>query len=194
MKRFFFILLTVNILLISNSQKSNCQSLQTNDKFVDIGFGLISSYHIGQTAQLIPPVFIRFTYVLRDDIGPGIIAVGGQLSYDSYKSERQDVISNVTYTYGWKQSRTILGVTGSYHYFLGEKINLYGKLLVGVRLASGNSTGEYPPNIEFEPKSNGVAIAIGAGVKYYLSDNISLFTELGYDIGYIMAGLSLKID
>ena len=169
---------------------------ETGEIKVSTGIGIISSWSIGADESLIPPVVIKSEYTLRNDIGPGSIAIGGHFSYDSYK---KTYISTTNATYGWKQSRTILGLTGTYSYRPLTKLEVYGKLMIGWRFAKYNLTGEWPETIDPKPgvsglKKSGVTGAVGIGSRYYIVDRIALFGELGYDVSYFIFGVSFNLN
>lgn len=165
-------------------------SAKKGDINIHAGLGVFDNWHIDSDESLVPPVFFRTEFIVRDDIGPGLIGIGGHLSYDSYK---KTVGSIANTRYGWKQARTILGLNLFYHYYPFEKLDVYGKLLTGIKFVDAKQNGEWPEEVAFESEKSGIAVGLGCGVHYSLTNKIGAFSEIGYDIGYFIFGVSFKI-
>jgi hypothetical protein len=113
---------------------------------INLGIGLINfgSYSaLSSSADLTrtPLIILSGEYGIIDNVGPGVISVGGLVGYRSasytwrYLSE----------SYKWKWTDVYAGVRGIYHYDLlhNSKVDTYGGISLGVRVSSFNDNGFY---------------------------------------------------
>lgn len=191
-KKIIFLLIFFSVSIAKTSYASELGEIKVNT-----GIGFLSSWNTGADETLIPPIVIKPEYTLRDDIGPGSIAIGGHLSYDSYKKTFDG--GTASNDYGWKQSRIILGLTGSYTYCPVKNTEVYAKVMLGWRFAKYNLIDKWPNDIDPKPgvsglKKSGITGAVGVGGRYFLIDRIAVFTELGYDVSYFIFGVSFILN
>ena len=129
------------------------------DKLLNIGIGLNSYYKGGS------PLGASFEFGVTDDI-----SVGGNIDYLSNKYN------------GYKFSAFYIGARANYHFneileIKNDNVDLYGGLSLGYRSFSwadnfyGNSLGK--------GYTSGTFLGLIVGGKYYFSENIGAFMELG---------------
>jgi hypothetical protein len=158
--------------IAANSQNG---AYAKGDKLLNVGIG-INSYYSGGI-----PFGASFELGITD-----AISVGGNVDYLSHKYKD---LGNFKFT------ALYIGARGSYHFnellnISNDKIDLYGGVTLGYRVFSwkddfgsdglGNSYG------------SGVYLGILAGGKYYFSNNIGAFVELGA-IGSTNARIGLAV-
>ncbi len=134
------------------------------DKLLNIGIGVNSYYNGGI------PVGASFEVGVTDEI-----SVGGSIDYLSHKY-------NAGFGSDFKFTALYIGGRGSYHFnkllnLANDKIDLYGGLALGYRSFTwsdsnfnsglGNSYG------------SGVYLGIFAAGRYYFSENVGAFLEVG---------------
>ena len=73
------------------------------------------------------------------------------------------------------------GVRGALHYQLVDNLDTYAGLMLGMRMWSGHSYSY-----------TDLIVPFFIGARYYLSNNIGVFGELGHGIAYLQLGVSLK--
>ncbi len=162
MKRTVIMLVLATTTFICKAQKG--LGYEKGDKLLNIGVGVNSYYSSGF------PIGASFEVGITD-----AISVGGNVDYLSSK-----------YNYGSgfnaKFTTIYFGARGSYHFneilnVNNEKIDLYAGATLGYRSFSfkdnftgTNLSGSY---------GSGVFFGGYAGGKYYFSDNIGAFAELG---------------
>ena len=119
------------------------------------------------------------------------IAVGGFFDYARYGRKYMG--------YRWNYNFLYFGARGSYH--LGDllkelglaedKFDPYAGLSLGIRTAS------YSDNSDFgdyhSPYSTGVFLGAHVGTRYYFSDKIGAFGEVGYGVSALRLGLTVKL-
>jgi len=138
------------------------------DKIINAGIGLGNTYS-GYSSMI--PIAGSFEYCVKDNL------------FD----EKSSLGVGAYFGFAAKNHWTFLypGVRGALHYQFVEKLDTYAGLMLGMRLLSwsyGGSSASYSDFI----------IPFYIGGRYYFSDNIGAFAELGHGIAYLQLGVSLK--
>ncbi len=134
------------------------QAFQKGDKLLDLGLGL-NSYYSGGI-----PFGASFEVGINDDL-----SVGANVDYLS------------TSNYGYRFTALYFGGRGSYHFnkvlnIKDEKLDLYAGAGLGYRSFSWEDS-YYGTSID--SYGSGIYLGIHLGAKYYFSDKIGAFGELG---------------
>lgn len=150
----------------------NAQSFEEGTKVVQLGAGF--------GGNLGTPFGVGFEYGVSDKIG-----VGAYVGYSSY-----DLI-------GFKYTSILVGAKGNYHFFTDDKFDAYGGLMLGynsVKVESGTGIGTGLGIFNFAPAVEASAVFFGGqlGARYYFTDSIGAFAELGYGLAYLNAGIAFK--
>ncbi len=155
-------------------------SFVAGDKVINVGIGLPSVWFRSYYRPSIPPVSVSFEMgymddFLVEDLTLGVGAYGGIQSY-SYKSAFWD----------YRTTSLVGGLRGALHYPLIENLDTYTGLMLGLRvnMRSGDYTGNR--------MNLGIASSFYVGGRYYFSDNLAVFGEVGSGISYITGGLAMK--
>jgi hypothetical protein len=160
------------------------------DRVANLGIG-IGSY-LGGTgySTKIPPISASIEYGVKDDLFDenSSLGIGGYIAYTS--NQQEYTLANQTY--GWDYSHFILGARGIVHYQWVEKLDTYGGLMLGYNVASSSSFGTNVANGVSASSVGGFAFSLFVGARYYFSDNIAAFGELGYGIAALQLGVALK--
>jgi hypothetical protein len=161
-----------------------------DDMVVNVGVGLGSIYGFGTYYKTtIPPISVSFEKAIVDDVlDKGVIGVGAYLGYTAYKWH----YVYATYDYGWKYSNIILGARGNFHYPFLDKLDTYAGVLLGYNIVTSKEFGTIGV-YDYSPKSGSLAFAGYIGGRYYFSDKLSAFAELGYGIAYLTLGVGMKL-
>ncbi len=157
MKKLLTFSFLLAVLLIT-SFKGFSQAYKNGDKLLNLGIGINSYYSTGL------PLGASFEVGITD-----AISVGGQVDYASGN-----------YGTGLGFTSLYVGARGSYHFnellnVTNDKLDIYGGLGLGYR--SFSWTDSY--NGSGYSYGNGLAINLFAGGKYYFSDKVAGFVELG---------------
>ena len=158
---------------------------------VNLGIGVGSRYNYGTgffggSSSVSPAISLSYERGILP-LGPGVLGVGGIVGYQgaSYDLGGSDK---------WKYTDIVVMVRGAFHYPVNEKFDAYGGLGLGVRHAG----------VSFSGSSNSIYSAIGSvsgnefasglfvGGRYFFTESIGAFAELGYDQTYLKIGLSAK--
>ncbi|MDR1414828.1 MAG: outer membrane beta-barrel protein [Odoribacteraceae bacterium] len=126
-----------------------------------------------------PPLLISGEYGVMEGLinGKGAIGVGGYLAYASDKYTGTDI----------KQSHVIFGARGLFHYQFVDKLDTYAGLMLGYESVSvSNNQSHFPvTGSDFLP-------GLFIGGRYYFTDRLAAFTELGYGIAFLQLGLAVR--
>lgn len=168
---------------------SDGSAFGVGDRTLAIGLGLGLTYdYISGTS--IPPTFVAiYDQGYKDDVGPGVIGLGGILGY---KSARYD------YGKGGLDARwtnLLIGARGSYHLPLGEgleKVDLYGGIMLGLRFS--HYRNEYLALVGVDDDYSHVRLASGlaVGARYNITESVGAWVELGYDVALLKFGLHVN--
>jgi hypothetical protein len=183
----------IALLLCSiNLTNLNAQPFDVGDKNLNltIGFGtpwvLYNDY-----STALPPITASFDYGFRDDIGPGVLSIGGIVGATTYKD--QILNSGWIYEYGYKSTTFIMALRSTYHYQLVNKLDTYGGVHLGLRIERWREYGNSPPVFESRDIDYLPVFSLFGGARYYFTDQIAAMLELGYSIAFINVGICYKL-
>lgn len=160
MKKISVLLSALFITMMSFAQNG---AYSKGDKLLNVGVGLNSYYSGGL------PVGASFEYGVTEDI-----SVGVNFDYLSHKYKY--------YGGSYKWTAMYFGARGSYHFNTllnidNEKVDVYAGATLGYRSFKWkDSWGESGLSGKYD---NGLYVGFFAGGKYYFTDNIGGFAELG---------------
>lgn len=168
----------------------------TNVVNLGIGFGYSHSYYTGiyGSSSSTPVIAASFEHGMKE-LGPGTLGLGAAFSYQGSKWTYDDTYGD-HYSETWKTS--LFAVRGTWHpdFLVTDKYDVYVGLQLGfyhygyTYTASGPYVSQY--NYNSNPSSGGLGYAGFVGGRYYFTDNIGAFAEIGYDISYLKFGLAFK--
>jgi len=157
-------------------------------KVLNVGVGL-GSYQTG--SMVIPPIAISGEYGITDALisstGQGYIGVGGYLAYTSSKES----FGYDSHSFDWKYSYLIIGARGAFHYQFVDKLDTYAGVMLGYNIGSVSYSGDGGHGLP-KPSVGGFIPSGFAGARYYFSDNLAVYGEVGYGIAALELGLSVK--
>jgi hypothetical protein len=181
---------------------SNAQPFQKGTNVISAGIGFGGHYGIGTYGSQTPGISAQFEHGTWEIGGPGIISLGGYVGIKSYKYEYSEAgyyPNYVQYSVSEKWSYTIVGVRSAYHYngINSDKFDVYGGLMLSDNILSykyTNSDPLYNGIYNDLNKSYGSFISLTAfvGGRYFFTDNIGAFAELGYGVAYLNLGVAFK--
>lgn len=180
MKNFFKSLCVIAI-VCSATFASGQARYAKGDVLLNAGIGL-GYYFAGGV-----PLLLSGEFAVND-----VISVGPYLGYTSY-SYNYGFFGN---QYRYKYSFFDLGVRGSYHFselfeIRDERIDVYGGAFLGFVISSYSGDdfgGDYS-----DPYAGGLRLGIHAGARYFFSEKVAGYGELGYGIAPLSLGLTFKL-
>jgi hypothetical protein len=186
------IVFIVALALITSTQSTvNAQAFKTGDMVANVGAGF-GWYGYGIGATSLPALSLSIEKGIKDIDNLGPISIGGIIGF----KHASYAYAN---SYDWSWNDVIVAARGALHYDLlkNEKVDTYGGVAVGLRLQSHSYYNWLPPYgiNDYEKVSSSKAyplVALYVGGRYFFTDNLAAFGELGYGLGYLTLGISYK--
>ena len=168
--------------------QSQAQEFKSGDNVLSLGLGLGSSLGGGYAySSQSPAISIQYEHGQWDVGGPGTISLGGYLGFKSFSH------TNSHFTEKW--SYTVLGFRSAYHFNMLDVKNfdLYAGAMLSYNIVSYSFDSHEPFYDNFGGSyGSALGLSIYIGGRYYFSQNIGAFLELGYGISYATIGGSFK--
>lgn len=150
----------------------NAQSFGEGTKVIQVGATIGGDFGL--------PLSASFEYGVSDKIG-----VGAYVGYASREFNTGYSAADYKVTY------TLFGARGNYHFYTEDKFDAYAGVLLGYNSATVTYTNG-GSNVFGTPSYGGSVFGGQIGGRYYFTDSIGAFAELGYGIGYLNVGLAYK--
>ena len=167
--------------LIGSVSLANAQEVfHKGTTAINAGIGLGSYYNSLST----PPLSVSLDYGVTDNMingNNGSISVGGFVGYaaSSYSGWIADKV-NVSYA--------ILGARGAFHYQFAPKLDTYAGLMLSYDIVS-SSYDAFSNYI----KSSHIDWSLFLGARYFFTEKIGAFAELGYGFYNLNLGVTFKL-
>ena len=167
--------------LIGSVSLANAQEVfQKGTTAINAGIGL-GSYYSGIT---IPPLSVSLDYGVADNLingNNGSISVGGFAGYTA---------SSHTYgAYKTTFSYIALGGRGAFHYQFAPKLDTYAGMMISYDIIStpdswANYVWSYGSRVDW---------SIFLGARYFFTEKVGAFAELGYGFYNLNLGVTFKL-
>ncbi len=149
----------------------NAQNIENKDNIIYLGFGIDPFYRGYQ--KNIGPLMLGYERIITDIIGIGRFGVGGTVAQSWY---------------GGGYGRTALLAKAAYHFDFN---------VTGLDFYAGAGLGTYFYNFDnhyYGKHSGRVGFGhhIFAGLRYFFTDNVGVWTELGYGYSLLNVGVAFK--
>ena len=173
------IIMTLFALVALNSAQAQTKKASSDESLVFNKGAKVANVGIALGSNLGIPVGLGFEYGVTDKIG-----IGAALSYAqrSYKLVGTDK---------YKISSFLIGARGNYHFFMKDKIDVYGGVTLGFNVASVKYPSTYPAFLQ-TAKAGGVIWAGVVGARYYFKPTLAVYAEAGYGLGFLTVGVAKK--
>ena len=160
----------IALVMFAGISSANAQAFGDGTSVIEAGVGFGGTFGM--------PIALGFEYGISEKIGIGLTA-----AYAS-KTEAFAGFGDVKYTY------MLVGLKGNYHFYTTDVIDVYGGIILGYNSAKAT----YPQNMGlFQPSvASGAVYGGQIGGRYYFTDSIGAFAELGYGIANFNVGLVFK--
>ncbi|MCE3226818.1 MAG: hypothetical protein K0S32_1369 [Bacteroidetes bacterium] len=212
-KIILLVIALIVVAMISNAQNSKTKNSSSssggkcfneNSKVLNLGVGFWSHYYRkygrGNYAYHSSPVFnLSYEQSLKQQVGPGFLGVGAFLGYQRTYLRYDDYYYKNN-RYYWKQSWTYsyIAFRAAYHAdaLMTDKAELYFGANAGLRFSTYRfETNTDDPDVRiYDVKESTIypAWALFVGGRFYFTDNIGIFGELGYGMSWLTVGASIK--
>jgi hypothetical protein len=169
---------------LSNSLHAQL-AYQKNMKILNAGLGA-GLYGVYGSSDF-PPISVGLQFGVHERI-----SVGGLIGYSS-SSYGFGYRGNI---YNWSYSYFFIGARGEYHLVypqvdIPKNLDLYGGLTLGFNIVTVSEPIERVPG--YAAEGSYALFGFHIGGRYYFSESIGAFLELGYGVGVVTIGASFKL-
>lgn len=174
---------------------SQAQVFKKGANLANVGIGFGAAYSQTGLSAKVPPLSISYEHGINEQWG-----LGGFFGYyaGSLSQKFSATSSNgiVTATLTNDVSYFTVGLRGVYHFKTTDKYDLYGSAMLGYNAGSAKLSVD-PPSASLGTTlpaavSSGVIVGAIVGGRYFFTESIGAFAELGYGFAYATVGLSAK--
>lgn len=178
MKKSIFIILAIFIAVTAQAQP-----FQKGTTAANVGIGLGTA--LGGLGNARPAISASIDHGVWDVGGPGVISLGGYVGNTGYK------YTSGNYTYKWNY--IVVGARGAYHYngfTTVPNLDVYGGAMLGYNIVKYSSDGD--DMAMANSYGSGMGFSGFLGSRWFFSDNIGAYAELGYGVSVLNVGLTFK--
>jgi len=181
MKKFLVIkFLVVFFILFAFNQSISAQqaAFSRGDMVINAGVGLGTYINDSGYSMIIPPLTGSFEYGVVDFSRKGGIGVGGYFSYLLRKNNSEN---------SFNVGDFVIGPRVLFHYQFIKYLDTYAGLMLGYDVVSFSRTdNNYPLS------ASQFYYTLFVGARYYFTNNIAVFGELGYGVSPLQLGFTYK--
>lgn len=178
MKKSIFILLAIFV-----AAAAQAQPFQKRTTTANVGIGLGTA--LGGLGKARPAISASIDHGVWDVGGPGVISLGGYVGNTGYK------YTSGNYTYKWNYM--VVGARGAYHYnglTTVPNLDVYGGAMLGYNIVKYSSDGD--DMAMANNYGSGMGLSGFLGSRWFFSDKIGTYAELGYGVSVLNVGLTFK--
>jgi len=199
------LLFCLALLIGGFSQEVRAQRLtEVGSKTLGLGFGFGYNYYSGNYSSGNLKYQTSIPYFLRAHLDIGVAELGSTVLTIGPMIGFGQTVRRWTYNdgsnYRWIWTNVVIAARGAIHYdFDVPRLDCYGGLSVGPRIQTyrevwddGRPDG-YNDNNQWRSTQTYLSAAGFLGMAYGLSDNVSLFGELGFGYSWFTAGVQFKL-
>ncbi len=180
-------LLVIAMAIFMSQTPAKGQAFKNGDMVGNLGVGF-GWYGYGYGATSLPAFSLSLEKGIKDIQNVGPLSIGGIIGF---KHASFDYALNDK----WTWNDIIIAARGAIHYdlFKVSKLDTYGGVALGVRIETESYTDVFGGTGRLHSSFTHGLFALYVGGRYFFSDNLAAFGELGYGLGYLTLGLSFKL-
>jgi hypothetical protein len=180
------------IAFLSITSGVSAQEFAVGTNVISGGLGFGGYYGSYKYSSQSPSISLQYERGIWPIDGPGVISLGGFAGFKTYKYD----YNFGQFNYKEKWNYTVLGLRSAYHYtgLDVKNLDVYGGLMLSYNILSYS----YSDNDPFDNNSRSgnynsrLGLTLYVGGRYYLTDNLAGFMELGYGVAYVNLGLAYR--
>jgi len=182
--------------IYSNATYNTTPAFTKGTNVINLGIGLGGDYsYFGPGYIQIPDFVVSYENGTFGNVGPGTISLGGLLAFTGTSYTYFNEPTGTTYTDRWMYS--ILGFRSAYHLNVPScpRFDPYAGLMLAYYYVGYSHTGSDAPYTYYYSSAypSYLSPSVFIGARYYLSNTVGLWAELGYGYSNLAIGVSLKM-
>ena len=182
------------------------QAFAEGTKVVSLGYGFpnlgktvlkVFDDEVGYKATGFGPIHARFEYGLTDKFG-----LGASVNFNTYGAEYNSTSSvwngssyqTITYKETFKATSISILVRFNKHWDLNDQVDVFSGIGVGYKYSGFKSTTDNPTGTQSLTISNPIPVGFEWtwGMRYFFTENIGAYIELGLAKSILQAGVTAK--
>jgi hypothetical protein len=187
---------------------ATAQSFEVGTNAVNAGIGLGGSRYSyvvsGNDHYSVSPTLSLSYERGVTELGPGVLGIGGFFARKSvhYEDVNSYAYSNTTYNYDQRWSNMVIGLRGAWHYnewHGSDRFDIYAGLMLGYNVGSYKNKSTKTVNgvttaydYSYSGSSSFVTWSTYLGMRYFFTEKVGAYLELGYGMTAANLGLALK--
>jgi len=153
--------------------KAQSPTFVKGDKVINLGIGIDSYATLSASGEV---------GILDGIADKGTVGVGAFAGYGFR------ILGSSIYNY----SHALAGVRGTFHYPFIDKLDTYGGLGIGLQYTRWSWNNDYLGD-DYNDSSVGLNAGFFLGARYYFTERLAAFGEVGYGLGYLTVGVAFKL-
>jgi len=186
----------------ASTQSSDDVAFGKGTNVISIGVGVGGEYtYYGGGYTSTPNLVLSYDNGTFGNVGPGTISLGALFSYKGISNDYTDFHSGYDYNQNW--SYYVLGVRSAYHLNVpaAPRFDPYIGIMLAYYDISYHETSNDPyyndpgnPHYNYyvDNYNSYMAFSLYIGARYYLTNRVGLWLELGYGYSNAALGVSFK--
>lgn len=194
-----FSLALLSVLLLINQQHVKAQAFQQEDVVFSLGYGMpnltksvFKAAFEGENANVsgFGPLHAKVEYGISDKIGIGL-----SINHVSTKFDAQyfDDVANRNYFANYNYNSTKFNLRTNIHFSNSDKLDAYWGFGVGYGIGSVSVSTNDPDLEDLDLSGGGLGFESTLGLRYFVTENVGLYTEVGFAKSIIQFGLNYKL-
>lgn len=161
---------------------------------VNLGLGFGQTLFVGSGYGFsFPGIMASYEYGLKEiPMGPhlnGVISVGGFAGWLQNTYKYQFWVDDVRLIY----NSFLFSARGNYHFIFHEKIDTYAGITLGYSVINSKYKGGSIPAGQFTPQTGSFQGGGYIGGRYYFSDYLAVYAELGWMLAVLQVGVTYRL-
>lgn len=178
-------------LIMFISYQSQAQLFSEGNNVINLGVGFGGVYSYGYSATFSPSYNLSFEHGVKV-LGPGTLGVG--LKYSNISAKYNYTAGSYHYDYKWSNNIAALRVTYHPDFLAGDNWEVYGAADIGLWMWKEKySTNDPYDTYDYNTSASSPVIYFQVGGRYYFTNAIGVFGELGYDVTYVKGGIAINL-
>lgn len=188
---------TIIIVLMVLSTAITAQPFKVKSNVIGLGIGFGSTIGNYSSATQVPGFHALYEKGVWNVRGVDVISLGGYLGYKGFNNEVNYGFGPNKYKYTEKWNYTIVGFRSCYHYngFTKlPKLDVYGGAMLSFNFLNYVYEDNDPFDSDYYDRNynNSVTGSIFVGGRYFFTENFGAYSELGFGVNTITAGICFK--
>ena len=168
------------------------QSFEKGASAINLGIGFGNTgYSDNYYYGTYPSVSVSYEYgIAKVPMGSklnGVVSIGGYTGWSMSNYEE-----NWNDEYYYRYTTLIMAVRANYHFIFHDRFDPYAGMWLGARIHGGGWKGNGNHPDDWNPAKTSPAAGAYIGVRWFFSEHVAVYSELGYLISVMNVGLTFK--